>query len=126
MKKLFIVMIALALAGTVSAQRFHTGGFAYRPTVVVGGGFYPYYGIGFGFNPFYPYYPYYPYGSPYYGNMSKLQAQIQQIKVDYNDKIWSAKQDTNLTRKERRQKVRALKVERDNAINDLKRNYYKQ
>jgi hypothetical protein len=119
MKKLLIVMISFALAGSVSAQHFSHGGFYAAPRVVVTGGFYPYYGFGFG-----PFYPYYPYG---YGHNrpSKMDMQIQDIKNDYKDKIWSAKHDTSLTRKERRMKVHELKVERDNAISDLKKNYYK-
>ncbi|HLK29315.1 MAG TPA: hypothetical protein VKT28_12110 [Puia sp.] len=120
MKKLLIVMISLALAGTASAQRFGHGGVYYRPRVVISSGFYPYYGVGFGFNPFFPY------GYPYYNNRpSKLDLQIQDIKNDYKDKIWSAKHDTSLTRKERRDTVHQLKVQRDNEINDLKKNYYR-
>ena len=123
MKKLLIVMISLALAGSVSAQRFGGHGVGYAGSRVgITGGFYPYYGIGFGFGPFYPYYPY---GNGYNNRPSKMTMQIQDIKNDYNDKIWSAKHDTSLTRKERRMKVHELKVERDNSINDLKRNYYK-
>ncbi len=123
MKKLLIVMLALALAGTASAQRFsHVGGFYGGSHVIVTGGYYPYYGVGFGFNPFFPYYPY---GSPYYNRPSRLDLQIQDIKNDYKDKIWSAKHDTSITRKERREKVHELKVQRDNEINDLKKNYYK-
>jgi hypothetical protein len=125
MKKLLIVMISLTLAGTASAQRFghHGGAVNYRPHVIISGGFYPYYGLGFGFNPFFPYSPYYPYG--YHNRPSKLDLQIQDIKNDYKDKIWSAKHDTGLTRKERREKVHELRVSRDNEINDLKKNYYK-
>ena len=124
MKKILIVMISLALAGSVSAQHFsHGGGVYYRAPVVVTGGFYPYYGLGFGFNPFYPYYPYGGYG---YSRPSKMDMKIQDIKNDYQDKIWSAKHDTSLTGKERRQKVHELRRERDDAINDLKKNYYKQ
>ncbi|MBS1948587.1 MAG: hypothetical protein JST47_12550 [Bacteroidetes bacterium] len=130
MKKLLIVMISLALAGTVSAQRIgHSGGgggvYYHAPRVIVSGGLYPYYGFGFGFNPFFPYYyPYGPYG--YYHRPSKLDLQVLDIKNDYNDKIWSAKHDTSLSRKERREKVHELKVQRDREINDLKMNYYKQ
>ena len=120
MKKLLIVMISLALVGTASAQHFRGGGVYYRPPVVVTGGFYPYYG--FGFNPFFPYYPY---GSQYYNRPSKLDMQIEDIKHDYEDKIKSAKSDTSLTRKERRQKVHDLRAQRDDEIYDLKRNYYK-
>jgi hypothetical protein len=123
MKKLLIVMISLALAGSVSAQHFsHGGGTFYRPHVIVTGGFYPYYGFGFG-SPFYPYYPYGYYNG--YNRPSKMTMKIEDIKSDYKDKIWSAKHDTSLTHKERRQKVRELKHQRDNAIDDLKRNYYK-
>ncbi len=123
MKKLLIVMISLALAGSVSAQRIGGhGGFYSAPRVIVTGGFYPYYGLGFGFGPFYPYYPY---GYGYNNRSSKMTMQIQDIKNDYQDKIWSARHDMSLTRKERKMKVHELKMERDNAINDLKRNYYK-
>ena len=122
MKKIMIIMISVALAGTASAQHFsHGGGAYYRPRIIVSGGFYPYFG--FGYNPFYGY-PYYPYGYGY-NRPSKMTMQIQDIKKDYADKIWSAKHDTSLTRKERRMKVHELKVERDNAIMDLKHNYYK-
>jgi hypothetical protein len=121
MKRLLIIMISVALAGSVSAQHFSHGGVAYSPRVVVAGGYYPYYGYGFGFSPFYPYYPY-GYG---YNRPSKMDMQIQDIKNDYKDKIWSAKHDSSLAKKDRRQKIRELKHERDNAINDLKKNYYK-
>ena len=126
MKKLLIVMISLALAGTVSAQRFHGGGGGvyYRPHVVVSGGFYPYYGIGYGFG-LNPFFPYYPYGSPYYNRPSKLDMQIADVKHDYEDKIKSAKSDESLTRKERRQKVHDLRAQRDDEIYNLKKNYYK-
>ncbi len=132
MKKLLIVLLSLGLVTGVSAQRghigggFHGGGYHYiRPhvTVVYGGAFspfYPYYG--FGYYPFgYPYPPAYGYSRP-----SKLTLQIEDIKNDYHDKIWSVKQDKSLTHKQRREKVRELKHERDQAIDDAKRNYYKQ
>ena len=116
-------MISFALAGSVSAQHLsHGGGTFYRPRVIVTGGFYPYYGLGFGFSPFYPYSAY---GNGYYNRPSKMEMKVLDIKNDYKDKIWSARHDTSLTRKERKQKVHELKVQRDDAINDLKRNYYK-
>jgi hypothetical protein len=128
MKKLMVIVVALGLAMGASAQRFGHG---------FGGGSHVYIaaprvGIGFGYSPF-GYYPYgYPYGSPYgYNNgyrssrPSKLQVQLTDIKNDYSDRIWSAKHDTSLTRKERRKMVHQLKSERDQAINDAKRNYYK-
>lgn len=128
MKKLLIVLLSLGLVTGVSAQRGHIGGgYHYvRPhvTVVYGGGFgpfYPYYGFGFGYPFGYPYPPAYGYSRP-----SKLTMQIEDIKNDYHDKIWSVKQDKSLTHKQRREKIREFKHERDQSIDDAKRNYYKQ
>jgi hypothetical protein len=126
MKKLMVIVVALGLAFGASALRGHGfgGGRGYISA--------PRVGIGFGYSPFYSPFGYYPYGYPYgYNNgyrnsrPSKLQVQIEDIKNEYNDKIWSAKHDTSLTRKERRREVHQLKTERDQAINDAKRNYYK-
>ena len=118
MKKVLIVMCLFLLAGSVSAQRFSHGGY-YAPRVIVSGGFYPYYGFGF---PLYPA-PYYGYG---YNRPSKMAMQIQDIKNDYADKIWSAKHDKSVPRRERRKIVHQLKQERDRAIDDVKRNYYRR
>ncbi|MEP6750164.1 MAG: hypothetical protein ABJB86_20665 [Bacteroidota bacterium] len=127
MKKLMVIVMALGLALGASAQRGH--GFGGGGRVIIAA---PRVGIGFGYSPFYSPFGYYPYGSPYgynngyrYSKPSKLQVQIDDIKIDYKDKIWSAKHDTSLDRKERRKEVHQLKVERDQAINDAKRNYYK-
>lgn len=125
MKKL---MMLLLLAGVVSAASAQHGRVmvrpAYRPhtTVVIGGGFYsPYYS------------PYGFYGYPYYGFApsvqpapSKLDQEIADINHDYSEKIESARMDNSLTGKARRQQIRALKHERDQAIDDAKRDYYRQ
>lgn len=129
MKKIMVIVVALGLAFGASAQRFGHG-FGGGGHVVIAA---PRVAVGIGYSPFYSpfgYYPFgYPYGNPYaYGRSyrpSKLQLQIEDIKNDYNDRIWSAKHDTNLSRKERRHEVHQLKVERDQAINEAKRNYYK-
>jgi len=124
MKRLLVIsVLSLAVVFGAFAQRFiHGGGVTYysAPRVVVGGGW------GF-YAPLYPYwaYPYPPYGYGYYRPMSKLDMQVQDIRHDYSEKIASVKQDKSLTGKQRRQQVRALKHERDNAIDDAKRNYYK-
>ncbi|MES1220862.1 MAG: hypothetical protein ABUT20_35505 [Bacteroidota bacterium] len=121
MKKIMIIMLSLGLAVGASAQRFSHGGVYYsRPRVIVTGGFYA---------PFYPFYSpfYYPYPG-YYGygyRPTKLDMQIHDIKADYADRIYSVKQDKSLTRKERRQKIHDLRVQRDNEIDNAKRNYYK-
>ncbi|HMH32177.1 MAG TPA: hypothetical protein VK543_04055 [Puia sp.] len=126
MKKMLVVLFAIGLSLGAIAQRGHSvgHGFYYRPRVVIGLGayapFYPYYG--FGYSPFYPY-PGYGYGYGHYP--SKLDRKIADIKSDYADKINSAKSDNTLSRKERRSVIHNLKRERDQAIDDLKRNYYK-
>ena len=124
MKKILIIMVSLGLATGAFAQHgFHGGGVAFRPRVIVGGGFYsPYY------SPFYsPFYPF-GYGVNYgYGyRPSKLDMKVQDIKNDYNDRIWSVKHDKTLTGKERRHQVHLLKQERDRDINDARLNYYKR
>lgn len=128
MKKLLIVLfLAVGLISGASAQRGHVyshGGVYVRPRVIVGVGAYaPFYPYGYGFGFGYPFYPYSAYGYGY--RPSKLDLQIEDIKNDYADKIWSVKEDQSLTRKERRQKVHELKKERDQEIIDTKKNYYK-
>ena len=96
-----------------------------RVSVAVGGyvPIYPYYG--FGYAPFgygYGYPPYYGYSHPY--RPSKLDLKIEDIKKDYQDKIYSVKHDKTLTGKERRNEVRNLKLERDEAVADARKNYY--
>jgi hypothetical protein len=124
MKKLLVISaLSLVVVFSASAQHFiHGGGVTYyaAPRVFVGGGW----GI---YAPLYPYwaYPYPPYGYGYYRPMSKLDMKIQDIRHDYSEKIASVKQDKALTHKERRLQVRQLKNERNNAIDDAKRNYYK-
>src|ERR1700710_2567710 len=120
MKKISIVMLSFMMALSVSAQRGH-----FHSTVIVGGGYSPYY------NPYYSY-GYYGLGYPYpryYGRgyrPTKLDLKIEDIENDYKQRIWGAKHDESLTHKERRQEVRQLKHDRDQAITDAKRNYYKQ
>lgn len=128
MKRLLIVLFSFALALGASAQKMgHVRAFAYsRPRVVVGLGafapLYPYYGLGYS-----PYSPYGAYGPRYrYGNRpTRLDLKIQDIKNDYQDKIWSARHDKTLPRNERKKLVHQLKHERDQAVTDAKRSYYK-
>jgi hypothetical protein len=131
MKKLMVIVVALGLAFGASAQRFGGHGYGGGGHVIISG---PRVGIGIGYSPFYSPFGYYPFGYPYgynnygYGRASrpsKLQVQLQDIKNDYKDRIWSAKHDTSLSRKEKRNVVHQLKTERDQALNDAKRNYYK-
>ncbi|HLY68140.1 MAG TPA: hypothetical protein VKR53_00340 [Puia sp.] len=125
MKKLLVIsVLSLAMVFSASAQhliRGGGGGFYGGPRVFVGGGwgiYAPLY-----YNPYWAYPPYGYYG--YYRPMSKLDMQISDIKYDYSEKMALTRQDKSLTHKQRRQKIRELKHERDNAINDAKQNYYK-
>ena len=124
MKKLLIILFSVGLALGATAQGHGGGGYHYvRPRVVIGIGAYaPFYP--FGYSPFYPY-PYYGYGYGYSHRPTKLDLQIEDIKNDYKDRIWSVKHDDNLPRKERKQKVHELKHERDDAITQAKKDYYK-
>src|SRR5579862_4238740 len=110
-KLLFVAALSLAVVFGASAQHLvHGGGFSYygAPRVIVGGGFgfygpFPYY---------YPYWAYPPYGYGYYGPVSRLDIQIQNIKYDYSEKIASVRMDKSLTHKERRLKIKELRHER--------------
>ena len=82
--------------------------------------YHPYWHPYFGFNYWYgrpAYYQYHP---------TKLERQITDIENDYADRISSVRADDSLTHHERRQKIRELKRERNDAVDNLKKNYYKQ
>jgi hypothetical protein len=85
-----------------------------------------YYYAPFYYHPFWHGYYGYPAYNNYYYRPTKLDLEIADIKNDYAEKIWSARQDKTLSGKERRQEVRELKHERDRAIINAERNYYKQ
>jgi len=112
-------MLSLTMAMGASAQH----GYYHSHVVVAGGGYY---------GPYYPYYPYgigfgYPY--PYYGypaRPTKLDLKIEDIKNDYQERIWAVRHDKSLPGKERRHEVRQLKHDRDQAIIDARRNYYRR
>ncbi|MBI3882671.1 MAG: hypothetical protein HY305_00145 [Sphingobacteriales bacterium] len=135
MKKILIAIFLLGTVFTVSAQRFgghyggggHFGGgrgFYGGPRVSVGiGGGYGYGGYGYG-----GFYPYYGYSAPVYSYSyvpTKLDLEIRDIKNDFKQKIAAAKDDDSVPRKERRAIVRQLKHDRDAAIIDAQRRYYR-
>jgi len=124
-----IVICALGLTLSASAQRVvHASPRVYpRSHVSVGVGFggYGYYPYSpFGYNPWYAYPP----GGGYYRSSrpTKLDLQIQDINNDYKDRIWSARHDESLSRKQRRQEVHNLKHGRDTDILQAKKDYYKR
>ena len=136
MKKMITVLLSLGLVLGAAAQVGHGrgairhGGVSYvRPRVHIGVGVYAPFGpYGYYYSPFFMS-PYGPYAYPYYGwhgNESRLALNVQDIRNDYADRIYSVKQDTRISHKERRQKVRELKREREKAVQDEIMNYYKK
>src|SRR5262245_33181785 len=127
MKTVSLILIcALGLTFHASAQKVIRAVPRYYPRthVAVGvglGGYYPY--SPFYYNPWYAYPPGYYYRS---ARPSKLDLEIQDIQTDYKDRIWSARHDESLSRKERRKEVHNLKIERDRAILQAKKDYYKR
>jgi hypothetical protein len=124
MKKLVVIVLSIIIVATASAQvkgggHYYGGGGRYyhphtRVIVGLGAGYYsPYY-----YYPFYP--PYYGYARP-----SRLELKIEDIQADYRDRIYSARHDKSISKSERKATIRQLKSDRELAIRDAKRNYYK-
>lgn len=136
MKKILLILLTVGLVSGAQAQfrGGHVGGGFYgggeiRTGVVVGGyapyyGYRPYWGFAFGYPYLYPYGYGYPYG-PYSYGYSRLQSQIEGIKQDYADRIESVRMDNTITGKERRAQIRQLKKDRDSAVDQAKRDYWK-
>ena len=119
MKTLLIILFSIVLSLGASAQRKGVYHHVYRPRVVV----VPSVGFGFGYGyPLYGYpyygYPYYGYPNPYeYRRMPyKLSLQIQSIKMDYRNQIKDARHNKSLSHSQKREEIRTLKNERDQAI----------
>lgn len=129
MKKLFIILFSLGLALGASAQRHggghiggHRGGF-HHSTIIIGA-YAP-----FGYYAPWGYYgglwsPWNPFPPAYESTPSKLDLEIQNIREDYKDKIWSARH-SDLSKAERKKEVHELKHERTQAIIEAQKNYYK-
>ena len=121
-----IIICALGLTFSASAQKVIRAAPRYYPRTHVS--------VGVGFGTWGPYSPYgyynpwyaYPPGYMYPSRPSKLDLEIEDIQHDYKDRIWSARHDESLSRRERRQKVHELKSERDNEILQAKKDYYKR
>lgn len=146
MRKLLLVYgLLLLFASSTSAQVYIHGGGGYyyaRPRVSVGigvgiGPYYPSYYPAYRYYGYSPYfaYPLYGYGYPYgysypygyqrsYSRPTRLDLQIQDIRDDYNERIYQVKHDKNVKRKERKQLVHDLEIQRDKAIIQAQRDYY--
>jgi hypothetical protein len=129
MKKIIAIMLVTGIAlGSMAQGRGIHGGIGGRfsggvRTVVVVPGY------GYGYSP-YGFYPGFGYGFGYgFGPQArtvttKLDLEIEQIKSDYHHEISDVKHDKSIPKDERKQKVRDLKHERDNAIISAKQSYY--
>ncbi|WP_276483331.1 hypothetical protein [Paraflavitalea pollutisoli] len=129
MKKLLFVLLSVGLAVGASAQKrvvVRGGGPVVRPRMSVG--------MGFGYGPFYPYYGYgfnpwwgpSPYAYGYNSRPSRLDLEVQDIKQDYTDRIQSVRLQDDMTGREKRQTIRQLRVERDNAVLQAQKDYYRK
>jgi hypothetical protein len=138
MKKLLLMLFSVGLVFSASAQihgGVRGGGRIISPRVVspriaIIGGYVPFrpylgYGYGMGYNPYFGYNPFL--GPQMYqpARPSNLDLQVEDIKNDYQDRISSARKDKALPRKERKAIIRDLKRDRDAAVMNAKRNYYK-
>ena len=95
----------------------------YRYNPYVGLGYRNFYGYGFGYRPYYD--PFYSY-QRVEREPSELDLEIEDIKEEYSFKIDTVKDDKSLSKDERKQKVRDLKHEREDAIIEAKKQYYKK
>lgn len=123
MKKVLIVLFSIIIGLSASAQKK----VVVRPVIPLGPRvvyyyhphyWHPYYGMNYSW-----YYGQRPY---YYHHTTKLERQIADIKNEYSDRIYSVRQDDSLTHHERRAKIRELKYECNEAVDDARKNYYKQ
>ena len=124
MKRILLVLFSFGIIISASAQRgYGHGGWSY------GHRSYPRVSIGIGYSPFAPYYGYgySPYGyPPIYrtGSSPRLAMQLDNIRMDYKERIWQARHDRSLSHHERKMKIHELKNQREIALADARRNYY--
>jgi hypothetical protein len=122
MKRLFVIVALLFSVTVVSAQRHYShGGYYSRPRVYVG------LGVG-AYNPIMPYYgynPWYSYPPVYSARPARLSIKIEDIRADYRERIREARHDKSISRSERKQEIKRLKVERDHQIREAQLNYYR-
>lgn len=123
MKTLLVILLALGVTASASAQKVIRGGGHYRavPRVSVG--------VGLGYNPYYYGSAFGPWGYPYYNNFgyrhpSRLDMETQDIRNVYQAKIRAARSDKSVPRSERRQNIKQLKVDREQEIADARKAYY--
>lgn len=99
MKKILVLMFFFGLVITASAQ--HARVIIGEPGIRIGIGA----GQGYGYHDF------------------EFQRRIDQINMEYDNRIWSVEHDPYLSRRQKRRAVRELNFERDERIRDLRRWY---
>jgi hypothetical protein len=126
MKRLILILMVIAVSLGATAQHVIAGHGGYRRSHVVVSVvrpvYYPPYMYGY-YDPFYnPFYPGYAY---HHNRETRLELKIDDIRNDYRDKIWSARHDKSLSKAKRKEIIHQLKHDRNQAINQAKRDYYK-
>lgn len=134
MKKIITALFAIGITLSVFAgdthpkvaTNMHFSSPKVRVVRVVPAYFYrPFYGYRYGFNSFYSPFGYDRFVSPYgYQRQSDLDLQLEKINNDYQHQISTVRHDKSLTKAERKQEIRDLRHERNDAIIDAKRDYY--
>lgn len=125
MKKLLAILIVCGVSYTASAQHGRGSHGRVRSHVSIGIGSPGYYGNSYNsYNRFYS-----PFNNNSYRNYnrpSRLDLAVQDIENEYRDRIWSVKRDRSLSRQQRKTMVKNMRYERDKAIRDARRGYYKR
>lgn len=125
MKKLIAIVLVCGLGYTASAQHGRVGshrGSHSRVSIGIGVGS----SYNYGYNRMPGRFNSYPYRSYNYNRPTGLDLQIQDINNEYKDRIWSVKHDKTLSRQQRKDNLRVLRYEREKAIIEARRNYYKR
>lgn len=136
MKKIIGLLLAVGITLGLSAQKKTLkGNFNSTPggktKVIVVRPYTPFYSpFYYGYRSWgYPYgYGYYPYAGfgPSENRPTELDLEIEKLKNDYAHQIATVRHDKSIKKSERKQRIRDLKHERENAIIDLKKDYYKE
>jgi ABC-type transport system substrate-binding protein len=134
MKRWMVVMLALSLTLGAAAQTIKSPRSYYpqrarviRVAPVVR---YPFYGgmglgFGYGFNPYGFYSPMWNYPRVIETTPSALSLQLEDINNEYQYKIKSTRKDKTLAKQDRKQKLRELRHQREDAIIEAKKSFYK-
>ena len=119
---LLVCAVGLSASAQHSRSNHRSSHRSVRSHVSIGIGGHSNYGYNRSYSPFNTY----PSRNYSYSRPSQLDLAIQDINNEYRDRISSARQDKSLTRQQRKQIIRNMKYEREKAIIDTRRNYYKR